>query len=225
MKTIKIIENLYITKDGLRTKLKNGRFQIAHLQQGSLDGACAIYSVSMNLLLIGAIKYSDISIYGNEYDKRFAIEKLKKELFEKKGLHREGNDYKALHDTLNSSFKKFITVDYFNSENSEDIINRIDDNIQNNFPVTISIEFKGGAHALLAVGMEYEDEKPIKILCLDPDSKSPNMSYWNSEIALFENKGKYNHIFMDANGSIYNVQLDNILEIRKKHIVRSKKEK
>ena len=51
------------------------------------------------------------------------------------------------------------------------------------------------------------------------------MSYWNSEIALFENKGKYNHIFMGANGSIYNVQLDDILEIRKKHIVRSKKEK
>ncbi|MDD2192550.1 MAG: hypothetical protein PHO12_08435 [Bacteroidales bacterium] len=225
MKTIKIIENLYITKDGLRTKLKNGRFQIAHLQQGSLDGACAIYSVSMNLLLIGAIKYSDIRINGNEYDKRSGIERLKKEFFERKGLHREGIDYLVLQYAIKSSFSKYITVEHFSADNSEDIINRIDDNIQNNFPVTISIEFKGGAHALLAVGMEYEDEKPIKILCLDPDSKSPNMSYWNSEIALFENKGKYNHIFMDANGSIYNVQLDDILEIRKKHIVRSKKEK
>ena len=46
MKSIKVIDSLFITKDGLRTKLKNGRFQIAHLQQGSLDGACAIYTVS-----------------------------------------------------------------------------------------------------------------------------------------------------------------------------------
>ncbi len=225
MKSIKVIDNLYITKDGLRNKSKNGRFQIAHLQQGSLDGACAIYTVSMNLLLLGAVKYSDIRINGNEYDKRSGIERLKKEFFERKGLHREGNDYLVLQYAIKSSFSKYITVEHFSADNSEDIINRINENIQNNFPVTISIAFKGGFHALLAVGMEYEDDKPTKILCLDPNSNSPNMSYWNSEIALFENNGKYNHIFMDANGSIYNVQLDDILEIRKKHIVRSKKEK
>lgn len=216
MKSIKVIDNLYITKDGLRNKSKNGRFQIAHLQQGSLDGACAIYTVSMNLLLLGAVKYSDIRINGNEYDKRSGIERLKKEFFERKGLHRDGNHFVGLQYAIKSSFSKYITVEHFSADNSEDIINRINENIQNNYPVTISIAFKGGIHALLAVGMEYEDDKPTKILCLDPNSNSPNMSYWNSEIALFENNGKYKHFWMNSNGCADNVQLDDILEIRKK---------
>lgn len=218
MKQIKVIDNLFITKDGLRTKSRNGKFQIAHLQQGTLDGACAIYTVSMNLLLIRAVKYSDIRYNGNNYDKRYGIERLKKEFFEANGLHREGNYYGDLKNAIKRSYSSHVSIEHILANDSVSIINRIDENIQNNYPVTISIAFKGGAHALLAVGMEYEDEKPTKILCLDPDSNSPKISYWNSEITLNNNNnnGKYKHSFLNNDGWNCNVQLDDMLEFRKK---------
>lgn len=216
MKQIKVIDNLFITKDGLRTKARNGKFQIAHLQQGTLDGACAIYTVSMNLLLIGAVKYSDIRYNGNNYDKRYGIEKLKKEFFETKGLYREGNYYGDLKNAIKRSYSGHVSIEHILANDSESIINRIDKNIQNNYPATISIAFKGGAHALLAVGMEYEDDEPTKILCLDPDSNSPKISYWNSEITLNVNNGKYKHFFISNDGWNSDVQLDDMLEFRKK---------
>ena len=117
MKTIMIIDALHIDEDGVVAKTKNGRFQTVHLQQGDLDGACAVYSTMMILILIGAVKYNDVKIAGNEYDKRYGIERLKKELLETKGLHRSGNhffhqQYDNINDMLQRSYSKSVTVQH-----------------------------------------------------------------------------------------------------------------
>ncbi len=62
MRTLKIIDCLYLNEDGVRVRAKNGRFQQVHLRQGELDGACAVYSAFMALICIGVVKYNDITV-------------------------------------------------------------------------------------------------------------------------------------------------------------------
>ena len=48
---IQIINKLNLTKDGLFVK---GTKQLVHLQQDSLDGACAVYSMMTCLIVANA---------------------------------------------------------------------------------------------------------------------------------------------------------------------------
>lgn len=91
MKKILIINDLTITDSGLQTKTRNGRFEPFFFQQGDLDGACAIYSALMSLIIVQAVRHKDVAIGGKSGDWRTRIERLKKELFETKGMHRDGN--------------------------------------------------------------------------------------------------------------------------------------
>lgn len=215
MKTLKIIDRLYITEEGLKTITWNKWEQPVHLKQGDLDGACAIYAVMMNLLVLGVVNYSDICVNGHSYDKRYSIEKLKRDLLESKGLHREGNDFEDLKNMLNKSYKQHIIVDYYEHEKENEIINIIDDNIQNDIPVVISVVFKGGAHAMLSVGMEYEDEKPSKVLCLDPSSPAPIINYYISIVELDTGGVRYKHKWLNsADSAFINVKLEDMLIIK-----------
>lgn len=47
---IKIIKDLDITASGV--SVFNRKWQPVHLQQGEMDGACAVYSMMMNLLIL-----------------------------------------------------------------------------------------------------------------------------------------------------------------------------
>lgn len=225
MKTIKIIDSLALDTEGVKARMRNGRLQQVHLRQGDLDGACAVYSTMMILIMIGAVKYSDISVYGNNYDRRYSIERLKKELFELKGLHRDGNylfhdEADNIQKMLQRSFSKKVTATPydFDEVRSEDIIDAINENISSDLPVLISIAYKrGGYHALVAVGIEYNSkEQPVKILCLDPGYATPKFTYWNCVIDLKPQKGKYTFRSFTETGDCDLVQLQDILVIEKR---------
>lgn len=215
MKKLKIIDCLHLNEDGVRVKAKNGRFQQVHLRQGELDGACAVYSAFMALICIGVVKYNDIAVYGNTYDKRYGIERLKKELFELKGLHRDGNDFSGIKQNLEKGYRKHITVEHYESSDEQEIFEIINKTLQEDIPVVISCMFSGGAHAMLAVGVEYDDKgKHCKILCLDPDTTAPNINYFNCVIDLFKSDGKYQHYYFNTkDNSRSRVKLDEILVI------------
>lgn len=222
MKSIKIVDALHIDENGVVAKTKNGKYQKVHLQQGDLDGACAVYSTMMILIIIGTVKYSDIRLFGNEYDKRYGVERLKKELLETKGLHRKGNyffhnDYDNIKEMLQRSFSKSVVVQHKHYQNI-DIVEEIKDQILLNQPVLISIAFKtGGAHALVAIGVEFDkNNKPTKILCLDPGYSTPKFTYWNSVIDLKPYKGKYNFRNITESGNCQNIELQDILVISKR---------
>ena len=222
MKSIRIIDALHIEETGVLAKTKNGRYQTVHLQQGDLDGACAVYSTMMILIMINAVKYNDISYGGTTYDGRSRIEKLKKELFEINGLHRDGNhffhnQYDNIKDKLERSFGKEVSVVHLNS-NEDETVADIQKQVLNNQPVLISYASKnGGAHALVAVGIESDgNDKPTKILCLDPSYSSPAFTYWNSVIDLKPYKGKYKYRNITESGKCHYVQLQDILIISKR---------
>ncbi|MCB0501737.1 MAG: hypothetical protein KDD32_03580 [Bacteroidetes bacterium] len=218
MKTVKIIDNLYINENGVQSKLRNGKFQNVHFQQGTLDGACAVYSCLMILILIKAAKYSDISSDSENNDKRFSIERLKKELLDLKGMHRNGNHFyhkkeDNLKEMLERSFSKLVRVEHVD----HDVVNRIRTEIEQNTPVLMSFSFSGGAHALVGIGVEYDDNgKSTKILCLDPAYPSPKFTYWNSVVDLETYRGKYKHRNFTESGISQSVRLEDILVITKK---------
>lgn len=217
MKIIKIIDALYLDELGVQAKPQYGKYQKIHLQQGDLDGACAIYATIIALIIIKAVKYDDIALSGNEYDKRYSIEKLKKEFLELKGMHREGNHFfhekfDNIKKMLERSYSQFVSVVYSN----KDLINAIQKHIENNQPLLLSYTFKGGGvHAAVAVGIECDDKtnKPTKILCLDPSYSTPKFTYWNSVIDLTEYEGKYKFRNITESGDCYFVKLDDILII------------
>jgi hypothetical protein len=219
MKTIKIINSLHIDEKGVQAKTKNGRFQTVHLRQGDLDGACAVYSTMMILIMIGVVKYNDVKVGGNNYDKRYSIERLKKELMDTKGLHRNGNyfnndNYDDLKKMLQRSYSQWVTVNH----EEENIIDKIDENIEKNQPVLLSISYKvGGTHAIVVIGVEYDnDNNPTKILCLDPGYSRPKFTYWNSVIDLKHLVGKYPFRNITESGDTHYVKLNEILIISKK---------
>lgn len=219
MKTIKIIDSLHLGESGVQAKTKNGRLQNVHLKQGDLDGACAVYSTVMILIMIGAIKYSDVKLTDKKNDKRTAKERLKKELFEMNGLHREGNylfseEYDNIKNMLQRSFAKEVTVEAIYNDNIEEYIKKT---ILENQPVLISIVSKRGAHALVAIGIEFDEkEKLTKILCLDPADSTPKFTYWNSVIDLNKGTGKYCHKNIPETDDFSLVYLEDILIISKK---------
>jgi hypothetical protein len=222
MKTIRIINTLLIDEDGVKAKIKNRKPQIVHLQQGDLDAACAVYSTMMILILIGAVKYDDIKVFGNEYDKRYSIEKLKKEFFELKGMHRKGNhfndnDSDNIKLMLERSYSQYIKVKHIDYK-EYNIVDAIKKTILCNEPALISIAYnKNDAHALVAIGIETdENDNTTKIMCLDPSFPKPKFSYWNSVIDLTPFKGIYNYRQITETGRCDYVQLQDMLIISKR---------
>jgi len=56
---IKIIKDLDITASGV--SVFNRKWQPVHLQQGEMDGACAVYSMMMNLLILKVLTVIKLS--------------------------------------------------------------------------------------------------------------------------------------------------------------------
>ena len=51
---IKLINSLYLTEKGCC--IKNRKFYPVHLRQGEIDGACSIYTLMMNLLILRCVR-------------------------------------------------------------------------------------------------------------------------------------------------------------------------
>lgn len=200
MKHIKIINSLILTSEGVAAKHKNGKIHDFFIKQGDLDGACAPYSTSMILMLLGLIKRSDLDVY-KVHDKRTKLGKIIDLFFNQKGLIRNGYYFEDLVNEL-QVFKKECDIQYHDT--TKDILEIIQNQIEIENPVLISVEYSGGAHALVAVGLEYnEDGKVSKMLCLDPGFEKPSLTYWNSVIDVeIEYKGKYKFTWLNDDSPV-----------------------
>ena len=178
MATIQIVSNLKLhPQKGLLSKDCTGKWINVHHQQGDLDGACAVYSVIMNLLILGMIEKEEICVYSS-IDKRTRKGKLLSYLLEKQGLVRDGYCFRTLAKDIRD-YANF-TANQKLAKSREDAINIIQKSIENDSPIIISVFGEEWAHALLAIGIEYnKNDVPTKILCLDPGAPSPICTYWN----------------------------------------------
>ena len=101
---------------------------------------------------------------------------------------------------------------------NDDRIELIEQFVDQNIPVIISTEFNGGAHALLAIGIERDEEDVItKIFCFDPGAPSPKVSSWNCFIDVSkEGKSQYPFYYVTEINT-YKVTLDDMLIIEHKN--------
>lgn len=210
---INIVSGLKLSRKGVTIKDADGHWIPIHYRQGDLDGACAVYSLMMDLLYEGVISKDDISI-SSPTDKRTMKGKMLHHFLEDQGLIRDGYSFKSLRQELLDYFhNKDIEVTRRDPKDQDKIIQGIDDLISEDTPVIISIVFdEEGSHAMLAIGTETDSAGNInKIFCLDPDAEAPTCSYWNSVIDV---SGKASYYWNIRTRDTFKVTLDDYLYIQ-----------
>ena len=216
MAAIKVIKSIRLDSKGVRAKDANGSIVPLHKRQGDMDGACAVYSLAMAMLCMGVVTNEDLQLY-NCADKRTRKGKLLSHFLEEQGLVRNGYSFVTMAKEIRASNFNINAIRK-NPKEYADVINEIADFLDEDNPVIISTEFGNGAHALLAIGYETEDndDKITKILCLDPSEEAPLYTYWNCIIDVSRTGGKleYPFVYITSTQS-YKVALGDILVLLK----------
>lgn len=216
MAAIKVIKSIRLNSKGVRVKDANGSIVPLHKRQGDMDSACAVYSLAMAMLCMGVVTNEDLQIY-NCADKRTRKGKLLSHFLEEQGLVRNGYSFVTMAKEIRASNFNINAIRK-NPKEYADVINEIADFLDEDNPVIISTEFGNGAHALLAIGYETEDndDKITKILCLDPSEEAPLYTYWNCIIDVSRTGGKleYPFVYITSTQS-YKVALGDILVLLK----------
>lgn len=183
-----------------------------HRQQGDIDGACAVYSVMMCLLILGYVKKDDLDVY-NPADRRTFKGKLLFELLENRGLVRNGTGFVQLKRDIKRLSNGEISVTRKAPRSQDDIVQTIADVLDDDIAPVISVFWKiEGAHALLAIGYEADDEGVIsKILCLDPAADTPQVSAWNCYLEVKNSKGEYPIRYVAINREVSYCELGDLL--------------
>lgn len=216
MAAIKVIKSIRLDSKGVRVKDANGSIVPLHKRQGDMDGACAVYSLAMAMLCMGVVTNEDLQIY-NCADKRTRKGKLLSHFLEEQGLVRNGYSFVTMAKEIRASNFNINAIRK-NPKEYADVINEIADFLDEDNPVIISTEFGNGAHALLAIGYETEDndDKITKILCLDPSEEAPLYTYWNCIIDVSRTGGKLEYPFVNITSTqSYKVALGDILVLLK----------
>lgn len=213
---ITVIHGIYLRNQQVLVKDANKHLVPLHRRQGDLDGACAVYSTIMCMLLIGYLSEEDLLLY-NLPDKRTAKGKILYELMENNGLVRNGFSYIKLKKELDDKCGSDIVVNRRNPKNQDDVVSNIADLIDNDIAPIISIEWNDGAHALLAVGYETDDNEIItNILCLDPDAESPKVCAWNCYIDVSKESGNLPYKYVSTSNKGYKVKLGDYITLQRK---------
>ena len=209
----KVLPQLKMQEGELVCKDRSGKYRPLFKKQGSLDGACATYSVIMDLLILGTIYEKDTHIQVEH--KSANTKKLFKVFCNDYGMYRDGQTFFKINKMLKESFSKIITSVH-KMTIAESSINTIVEGIDDNIPVVMSISNAKLNHAMLAIGYEKEGEKITKILCLDPSGDYIHgRRRWNAEITINNNyKGDYCSV-IEGKKEVCGVDLEDILIITK----------
>ena len=185
MATITIISSVRLYRTGVKTTQADGSIKSIALHQGSLDGACAVYSTIISLMCLQQINIEDVNSNSGNIDKRSPKGKFLSKLLEQRGMNMPGWNLKTMAQEINntSSFNIKATAV------RKDYIDRIYDNIHRDNPVILGISFNSQnfGHAIVCIGVEESDEyedTPNKLFCIDSSYTMSNTSYWNCMIMI-----------------------------------------
>jgi hypothetical protein len=219
MATIKILDKIDITINGLRKVLKK---EDIFLHQGDMDGACTVYSLMMALIIEDAINFKDTALDAQEdKDQREAKQKLFKAFTSELGLIRGGLNLKEdVQSILKKTFSKYVKSEHCHGKDVDVFVRN---SIDKGHPCIGVVSYRGGktSHAVCVVGYEIGEEEEIvtKIFCLDPGADKPLTSYWNTVIILNADPSAsiYTDYYLNSS-SIFSqdVSFDEALKVEKK---------
>ena len=209
-----IINKIQLSNNGLVVK---GTKQVIHLQQGTMDGACAVYSMMMCLIIIRSIHRNDVvSLDDDRIKGNTSKGRLIRAFLHYYGFVRKGYSLSTLKDELLHAYKKMVSVEYYTLELENDnnvFIDSVLDALKNNNQVELGFQRTGKTgHAVVAIGYE-ENPTNILLYVLDPGYPMPFGQYWNNVFQIDRNSSrKYNSYNFVENSC---VQIDEALIIMK----------
>ncbi len=210
-----VVDNIKMQNGNLVSRDKTGHYRPVFKKQGCLDGACATYSVIMNLLILSVISEKDTQI--NAQHKTKEAKKLFKVFCHDYGMHRNGQSYFKIKKMLIESISSIVSVDH-KLTTDKDSVAIIKKTIDSRIPIIISIGDNANdwAHAMLAIGYEESDKGNVsRILCLDPSGDYIHgRKRWNSEIQVTPKQYKLSTVWYGEKTSKI-VTLDDVLIITK----------
>lgn len=186
MNRLYTINQLDTTENGPEALNENNDFQKVFLNQGTLDGACGPYSIFMALLTLGIVDRDEVTSFN--IDGRTRIGKLINELNNNHfSLFKNGTYLKDLENILSNNFNRSLEIKSSRGTGRK-IINFTIEQLKKDCPTIVGVNFKGGAHWMLAVGFEEFENEIIRLLFLDSSGERPSFCSWNSIIDI--RKGK-----------------------------------
>lgn len=191
MTQIHIIDKVKLTDRGLL--LMNSQ-QLAHLRQGELDGACAVYSMMMCLVIERIIKRCLVTDVPRTLKRSSSEGRLVSFFLEKQGMVIDGYDLETLHADLLSSFRKKVDAYYQSIDTNDQLMEEIISWLEDNHPVEISFSRKRGQYGHVLVAIGYMKEGQVTTLyCLDPGYAMETCQIWNNVLVVNEGStAKYN---------------------------------
>lgn len=193
---MKIINKIKLAKEGLVVK---GTKRLVHLRQGDIDGACAVYSMVMCLLMTKAVTRNEISLSNENPDGRESVGRLIKTFMTSQGLLRKGYFLDKLVADLQHAYKRKISTEYFHQDDNGNLLSAITAALDAEKPVEIGFSYKRGGrgHAIAVIGYNKENDSTL-LFCLDPGYPIPDCMYWNNVLCVEGNKiqgyNTYNHL-------------------------------
>ena len=130
MATITIIPSVRLYRTGVKTTQADGSIKSIALHQGSLDGACAVYSTIISLMCLQQINIEDVNSYSGNVDKRSPKGKFLSKLLEQRGMNMSGWNLKTMAQEISNTSDFNIKATAIR----KDYIDRIYDNIHQNSP-------------------------------------------------------------------------------------------
>lgn len=191
---IKVIGLIDTTHEGPAAENSRGEEQAVHLMQGDLDGACGPYCLLMALLTLGIVDRDNLLDWDLRGSRRGLAKLL--QLTEQYGpFFHNGTNLDDLKELVQRSFGRELGVSVHNGSGTE-IRKFVVDNIEENHPVVLGIDFPDGAHWVLVIGLEHavDDEGTqtlSRFLVLDPKDPAPKVSAWNGVIDARGSGGPY----------------------------------
>lgn len=183
MAEITIIPSVQLYKEGVETIQADGKIKSIALQQGSLDGACVVYSTIITLMCLRQINYEDVCSESGNVNKRSPKGQFLSKLFEQRGMNMCGWNLKTMSQEINNTTGFSIC----STAVRKDFINRIYNNVSKGLPSIVGITYTtGNRHAIVCIGIEYDESenKPTKLFCIDPSYSMSFTSYWNCIILI-----------------------------------------
>lgn len=210
---VHIIDRVQLTDCGL--VVKNTKQEV-HLQQGAMDGACAVYSMMMCLIIIQSIHRKDVVSLADEKIKGNTSKgRLIRTFLHNNGFVRGGYYLSKIRDELLHSYRKKIFAEYYSvNDNDSDFLESIINELDNNVPVELAFQRKGNSgHAVVSIGYE-RNSKGVLLYVLDPGYTIPFGQYWNNVIQVdTKSTNKYNALDFVEKEKIH---IDEALVIKKK---------
>lgn len=212
--TIHLLPQIRLAVSGPET-WQARRWRPVHLTQGHLDGACGPYSVIMALLLLGHLRFDEVTSYGFLFDRTQSKGKLWYMLEKGSGLLRDGTNLHDLHHLLQRSFGQELFSCPI-TDTPEAIINFTVEHLREGHPILLGLRYAGqGGHWLVVIGYEKNEQGQInKLLVLDSSSTAPSLCAWNAfvDVEVPAKYKRYRYQWVNASG-VTAVTLEDALAI------------